>query len=88
MAQSSVEWLINQLIYKSEYPNLPNNYFLMSDKDIDKIIEQAKAMHRKEHEDAFFEGAKCFREGQAWTDQGFREFSRILYNETFGNETE
>lgn len=73
--QSSVEWLIKQAENLMP-PDVPNAWV--------KIKEQAKSMHQKEHEDAFFEGAKCFREGQAWTDQGFREFSRILYSETFG----
>jgi hypothetical protein len=48
MAQTSVEWLINELIFKTEYEHLPNNYVLMSDKDIDKIIQQAKEMHKEE----------------------------------------
>jgi hypothetical protein len=45
---TAVEWLLNELIFKQEYEHLPNNYFLMSDKDIDKIIEQAKQMEAKQ----------------------------------------
>ena len=46
--ESSIEWIIKQLIFKTEFENLPIQYVLMSDKDIDSIIEQAKAMHKEE----------------------------------------
>lgn len=57
MAQeTAVEWLVNELIFKGEYKYLPNSYFLMSDKDIDKIIIQAKAMEKEQIIDAFNDG--------------------------------
>ena len=46
--QTAVEWLLNELIRKSEYEHLPDHYFFMSDKDVTKIIEQAKAMEREQ----------------------------------------
>jgi len=76
MQQSSVEWLVERI---KKDTNLRLRGF-----DIDGMAEQAKAMHEQEHENAFFEGAKYFREGQAWTEQGFREISHIVYRETFG----
>jgi hypothetical protein len=45
---NSIEWIIKQLIFKTEFENLPNQYVLMSDKDISSIIEQAKSMHKEE----------------------------------------
>ena len=54
--QSSVEWLIKQLILKTEFENLPNQYVLMSDKDIDSIIEQAKAKFKDQISRAYFMG--------------------------------
>ena len=83
MAQSSVELLASKV----------QEHFYITDKDalypiFQGWVNESKAMHQKEHEDAFIEGAKSFREGQAFTEQGFREISRIVYTETFGNETE
>ena len=77
--QTSVDWLINELIFKSEYEHLPNNYFLMSDKDIDKIIKQAKEMEKKQHSrtwDAALDA--CEKRGQ----EDFDEY----YNEKFNNQ--
>lgn len=48
MKQTAVEWLVEQLIFKQEYEHLPSHYFLMSDKDIDNIIKQAKAMEKEQ----------------------------------------
>ena len=45
---NSVEWIIIQLIFKTEFENLPNQYVLISDKDISSIIEQAKAMQQEQ----------------------------------------
>ena len=45
---NSIEWIIKQLIFKTEFENLPNQYVLMSDKDISSIIEQAKAMQQEQ----------------------------------------
>ena len=49
---SSIDWIIKQLIFKTEFENLPSQYVLMSDKDIDSIIEQAKEKY--EHEMCVF----------------------------------
>ena len=79
--QSSVEWLVNQLIDKSEYKDLPNNYFLMSDKDIDEIIEQAKAMHKEEHEETWID-AKIEDKGDDYIgkEMTFQQY----YKKTYG----
>jgi hypothetical protein len=50
--QTAVEWIIKQLIFKTEFENLPNQYVLMSDKNIDNIIQQAKEMEKQQIEDA------------------------------------
>ena len=57
---SSIEWIIKQLIFKTEFENLPNQYVLMSDKDIDGIIEQAKEMEVAGREMSYSDG---YREG-------------------------
>ena len=54
--QSSVEWIIKQLIFKTEFENLPNQYVLMSDKNIDNIIQQAKEMEKERIETAYNKG--------------------------------
>ncbi len=77
--QTAVEWLVNELIFKGEYEYLPNSYFLMSDKDIDKIIIQAKAM---EKENMY----QVWKTSEEWSDgklldskKSFEEY----YNETY-----
>ena len=79
--QSSIDWIIKQLIFKTEFENLPNQYVLMSDKDIDSIIEQAKAMHKEEIKQAIMFG-DC--RGQI----GTYATSEHYYNQTFGGNNE
>ena len=74
--KSSVEWLISQLIFKTEFENLPHQYVLMSDKDIDDIIQQAKAMHKDEI-------TKAWEKGDGKFDKVAEEMSLEYYNETF-----
>ena len=74
--QSSVEWIIKQLIFKTEFENLPNQYVLMSDKNIDNIIEQAKEMEKQQIIDAWSNG---FDEDDRATSNPFK-----YYNETYG----
>jgi hypothetical protein len=74
--QTAVEWLVNEIIFKSEYEHLPNNYFLMSDKDIDKIIIQAKEMEKEQmHKFASFWRGK--------ENDIEKPIFEIYYNETF-----
>jgi hypothetical protein len=54
--QTAVEWIIKQLIFKTEFENLPNQYVLMSDKNIDNIIEQAKEMEKEQIISIYKEG--------------------------------
>jgi hypothetical protein len=78
--QSSVEWLIKQLIFKTEFEDLPNQYVLMSDKDIDSIIDKAKAMHKEEI-------CKSYVYGSAYgIDISNGLNPDIYYNETYGGE--
>jgi hypothetical protein len=82
--QSSVEWLVNKLadltfnyiagfVTKQEY-----------DTQCNKVIEQAKAMHKEEME-RFFKGGMSLVEGRLWKPVDmFEEY----YNETFGGNNE
>ena len=85
--ESSIEWIIKRLIFKTEFENLPNQYVLMSDKDIDSTIQQAKAMHKEEmdkvSEDWWNEGANYMYNGQ----RKYNSFEQY-YNETFGGNNE
>lgn len=80
--QTAVEWLVNQLIFKQEYEHLPNNYFLMSDKDIDSIIQQAKEMEKEQIIDANIEGQRVFDKHPhtQWTNDQAEQY----YNENYG----
>ena len=70
--QSSVDWLVEQI--KKDI-NLRLRGF-----DIDKALEQAKAMHKEELEFAF-KGGMSLVEGHLWKPiDKFEEF----YNEKFG----
>ena len=77
--QSSIDWIIKQLIYKTEFENLPNQYVLMSDKDIDSIIEQAKAMHRVEIIESYAIGSN---------DRLKNTINTNYYTETFGGNND
>ena len=88
--QTAVEWLINELIRKSEYEHLPDHYFLMSDKDITKIIEQGKAMEKQQSITDYCEGFKA--SGEGWNGEyGLTDMLDVAgeinaeqyYNETY-----
>lgn len=72
--QTAVEWLINELIRKSEYEHLPDHYFFMSEKDVTKIIEQAKAMEIEQMYNAWVVGMVI--------DSEIETFEKY-YNETY-----
>ena len=70
--QSSVEWLVEQI--KKDI-NLRLRGF-----DIDKALEQAKAMHKEEIEKTYIKG---------YEDKDFSYFDfEQYYNETFGGNNE
>jgi hypothetical protein len=75
---SSIDWIIKQLIFKTEFENLPNQYVLMSDKDIYSIIEQAKAMHKDE----------IIKSWMATDNELQRISAEQYYNETYGGNNE
>jgi hypothetical protein len=79
--QTAVEWIIKQLIFKTEFENLPNQYVLMSDKNIDNIIEQAKEMEKEQIEEAFANGVD---DEYGWHINNVpRKNSETYYNETY-----
>lgn len=81
MKQSSVEWFIQKItdsgfLWVHEYDNA----------ELTKYIEQAKAMHKQEHEDAYIEGSKCKSDGWAWNLEDMKEMAKDNYKETFKSE--
>ena len=76
--QSSIDWLVEQLI---------PNAMRMFDATTCNAIEQAKAMHKEEIEDAWVVG---YDEGidHANGEPSHYESSQQYYNETFGGENE
>jgi len=74
--QTAVEWIIKQLIFKTEFENLPNQYVLMSDKNIDNIIEQAKEIEKEQIISTYKEGHYHLELDAFNPDQ--------YYNETYG----
>ena len=79
--QSSIEWLIGQIIFKTEFANLSNQYILMSDKDIDGIIEQAKAMHKEEI-------INSYEDGHLMGSSNLENTGKQHYYEIFGGDNE
>ena len=73
--QSSVEWLIIQLIEKDLLIIHGNP---LEDNDLIEIIKQAKAMHKEEIINAHFEGQCDETEGYPL------EIAKKFYNETYG----
>ena len=73
--QSSIDWLVEQI--KKDI-NLRLRGF-----DIDKALEQAKAMHNKEIVDAHVNGNKEYTIGG-----GYELIAEHYYNETFGGNNE
>ena len=80
--QSSVEWLIEQLQKSKDWYRVLNEVSQMGSVRIE-IIEQAKAMHKKEMEH-FFKRGMFLVEGRLWKPiDKFEE----NYNETYENKT-
>ncbi len=74
--QSSIDWLVEQLI-----PNAMRTF----DATTCNAIEQAKAMHKEEIEDAWLNGTR----GQMIAPFGINRYkpeAEQYYNETFGGE--
>ena len=76
--QSSVEWLISQLKISTYWNTLIAELEFM-DLEIDDILEQAKAMHKEEIENAHLEGQCDETEGYPL------EIAKKFYNETYGD---
>lgn len=82
MAQSSVEWL--EAEFKKWAESRTPTFKQIITSIPDWMIKKAKAMHRKEHEDAYIEGSKCKYDGWVWNIEGMKEMADTHYNETFG----
>lgn len=67
--QSSVEWLINKMIYTK-----PNYDEIMS------MYKIAKAMHKQEYIDAWMNG----QNDSGYSQKELRQMAEADYNETFG----
>ena len=78
--QSSIEWLEEQLKKGVDFNPLDKNSYLDS---VEKIFEQAKAMHQKEIVDAHVNGNKEYTIGG-----GYELIAEHYYNETFGGDNE
>ena len=76
---SSVEYLISQLQKSKDWQRVLNEVSQMSSVKID-IIEQAKAMHKKQSFETFKAGQDSMEEGGKGFDQ--------WYQETFGGNNE
>ena len=72
--QSSVEWLQEQLKKGVDFNPLDKNSYL---DNVEKIFEQAKAMHKEEITDAYIGGHSTW---------GERRNAEQYYNETFGGQ--
>lgn len=74
--QTAVEWLTEQIAYKNYYGNwkMWHKYG-----DLDQIIDQAKAMERKQIVEAFSDGNSLIRMTPDECEQ--------YYNETFNSNT-
>jgi hypothetical protein len=81
---TAVEWLIEQIIIKTE---ITNEYILLSDKDIYDIIEQAKQMEKQQIIDAYEASEMNENEIRYKIVCGERfnlyEHAEDYYNETF-----
>jgi hypothetical protein len=74
--QSSIEWLIEQMFKQGYFDgNKPLTYT-----NLDHLQEQAKAMHKDEIMDAWYNG---FEENRPYVDH-----SEDYYKETFGGNNE
>lgn len=72
MKQSSIEWLVKQL----------ENHNGVTRAGFEKCIQQAKAMHKEEIENAFASGD----DSDYLQEQEARMFAQVYYNETFNTE--
>ena len=80
MKQSSIEWVVDQLIEKDLLMIYGKP---LEDNDLIEILNQAKAMEKEQIEEAFINGHKDgWNFGKGGTQQFF--LSTIYYNETYG----
>ena len=74
MKQSSIEWFINELDKTIPYQHISKSQIFTD------IIEQAKAMHKEEIENAYDDG---------WHNNNDDQYNPInYYNKTFGGKDE
>jgi hypothetical protein len=72
--QSSLDWLLSNISSKID------NEYWCNQKEITEFVEQAKAMHKEEIEDAYTMGSYDMVEKEFRPEQ--------YYNETFGGNDE
>lgn len=78
MKQSSIDWLVQQLARKhGEFQGLAFYY------DHQDEIKRAKAMHKKEIEQSYYDGIVCSMSDQ---DADMLKLSEQYYNETFNTK--
>jgi len=90
MAQSSIEWLVNQLKISTYWNTLIAELEFM-DLEIDDIIEQAKEMHKQESIAAqmdMFHFLNNLPVGMQYLNkrENAEKIAEIYYNETFKNK--
>jgi hypothetical protein len=79
MAQTSVEWLVE--IISNKVALTPMEIRMLFNAE-----EQAKAMHKGEHEKAYIAGGKSIMHGVVSSPEGLIANAEIYYNETFGKK--
>lgn len=72
--QSSIEWFLDQITYDNGYGQRRCSF--IDTEDLTSYFEQAKAMHKKEIEQAYNDG--CYYGKDCWQED--------YYNETFGEK--
>jgi hypothetical protein len=79
--QSSVDWLVKELNQKIDF--IPMNKW----DEIKEVIDQAKAMHKEEIEDAWDKGDYCIDLPDGTWEQKYKSAEQY-YNETFGGNSD
>ena len=89
--QTAVEWLEKAFYTYAELTGINNNKWLIDEEDLDKLIEQAKAIEKDQHSETFNQGVQWMQYqrdlvngGAEYWDKEPSHFGEY-YKETFGS---
>lgn len=78
--QSSVEWLEKEFYTYARSTGIDNDKWVIKEETLDKLFEQAKAMHKEQYIDAWMNG----QNDSGYSQKELRQMAEEDYNQTYG----